>query len=53
MCFIKDADDLFVLHSPDDFDLLLQLSFGITTVKPGFQSQLVQQPFIKPPWCQL
>lgn len=53
MSFIKDADDLFVLHSPDDLDLLLQLAFGITTVKPGFQSQLVQQPFIKPPWCQL
>ena len=42
-----------LLHSPDDLDLLLQLAFGITTVKPGFQSQLVQQPFIKPPWCQL
>ena len=41
------------INTPDDLDLLLQLAFGITTVKPGFQSQLVQQPFIKPPWCQL
>ena len=44
MSFIKDADDLFVLHSPDDLDLLLQLAFGITTVKPGFQSQLSSSP---------
>lgn len=52
MCFIQDADYFFVLYSADDLDLLLQLAFGISPVKPGFQSQLVQESFIEPPWSQ-
>ena len=43
MCFIKDVDDFLMLHSPDDLNLLLQLTFGITAIKPGFKSQLIQQ----------
>ena len=53
MCFIKDTDDFLMLHSPDDLDLLLKLTFGITAIKPGFKSQLIQQTLIKPSWCQL
>lgn len=34
MCFIQDADNLFMLHSPDNLDLLLQLTLGITAVNP-------------------
>lgn len=35
MRFIKDTDNLFLLHSPDDLNLLLQLAFGITMAKPA------------------
>ena len=53
MCFIKDADDFLMLHSTDDLDLLLELTFGITAIKPGFKSKLIQQPLIKPSRRQL
>ena len=37
-----------MLDAMDDLDLLLELPLGIAPVKPGFQSQLIQKPFIKP-----
>lgn len=43
---------LSVLFRSCDLNLLLELSFGITPVKPGFQSQLIQKSFIKPPRSQ-
>lgn len=53
MCFIQNTDDFFVLYSTDDFDLLLQLAFGIAPIEAGFQTQLIQKPFIEPSWSQL
>ena len=47
MCFIKNTDDFFVLHSTDDFNLLLQLAFGIPPIEAGFQAQLIQKSFIE------
>ena len=35
-----------MLHSPDDLNLLLKLTLGITAIKPGFKSQLIQQSLI-------
>ena len=50
---IQDADHLFMLDTMDDLDLLLELAFRVAPVKPGFQSQLVQKAFVKPPRGQL
>ena len=34
MRFIKDADNLLVLYSTDDFDFLLELPLGVASIKP-------------------
>ena len=34
MCLIQNADDLFVLETTDDLDLLLELPLGIPTIEP-------------------
>lgn len=53
MCLVQNADDFFILNTPDDFNLILKLAFGISALEPGFNTKLIQQTFIEPSRCQL
>ena len=48
MSFIQHADKLLLLDTADVFDRLLQLTLGISPIKPGFHSQLIKNPLIEP-----
>ncbi len=50
---VQYTDDLFVPDAPDDLDLFLELTFGVSPVEAGLQPQLVQEAFIEPSRCQL
>ena len=53
MGLIKDTNHLHAMYATEDLDLFLELPFSVTAVKMGFQSKLIQEPFVEPPWCQL
>ena len=50
MRFIKHTYHFLPMHSAYDFDFLLKLALGISTVVFRFKSQLVKKSFIKPSW---
>ena len=53
MSLIQHADDLFVFRFPDQFNLILQLALCVASVKPGFDTKLVEQTLVEPSWRQL
>lgn len=52
MGFIQNTYHSFILDATDDLDLVLELAFCVSAVKPGLDPKLVKQPFIEPSWCQ-
>ena len=53
MRLIQDADSFLLTNATDDFNLLLQLAFGVSAIKLRVNSKLVQQALVEPPRCQL